>query len=104
MDRLLPEVSELAKKDQQGYIRYSQEELQRIPSFEARTEGGTPPIAGLGGGTLGMLAGGTAGSALGPGGAIAGMAGGAIVGNQMARAAGRGQGGTGREMREKQGL
>lgn len=83
----------MATRDEKGFIHYTQEELQRIPSYEERTEGGAP--AGLRAGTLGLLAGGMMGSAGGPGTALAGMAGGAFVGNQVGRAMGAGPGGPG---------
>jgi hypothetical protein len=81
----------VAKRDEKGYIHYSQEELERIPSFEER-DGRMPGAAGLTGGALGALAGGTVGAAAGPGVGLAGLATGAVLGNQAARSTGAGAG------------
>ncbi len=80
----------MATRDENGYIRYSQEELERVPSYEERTAGREPRIAGLGFPALAALAGGIAGTGIGPGATLAGVAAGKVLGDQVARATGVG--------------
>lgn len=78
----------MATRDEKGYIHYSSEELNRIPSYEQRDNGRAPLAGGLTGATLGAVAGGAVGGTAGPGGALAGAAAGTVLGSQAARATG----------------
>lgn len=77
----------MATKDEKGFIRYTQAELNRIPPFEQRDRAGTRPAVTTGG-ALGMvggaLAGAGVGSAFGPTGTVIGGGAGAIAGNAAA--------------------
>jgi|GEM_PF-3786159 len=83
----------MAERDANGYIRYSREELERIPSFEQRSSPRAPGVAGVTGSTIGAFTGGLLGYSAGPGGALAGLAAGTVIGDQVARATGAGEGG-----------
>lgn len=78
----------MATRDEKGYIHYTPEELQRIPSYEERSAGQRFGLGGLAGTTLGALGGGLIGSAFGPAGTLVGGAAGAVAGNQATGAAG----------------
>lgn len=71
----------MAERDAKGFIRYSPEELERIPTYEQRTSGGGGMAAatGLTAGTTGTLAGAVIGSAWGPVGTIIGGLAGATL-------------------------
>jgi len=71
----------MATKDEKGYIDYTQEELNRVPSFEVRDRGGGAPLlGGLAGATGGAFIGAGLGSGLGPAGSALGSAAGAVAG------------------------
>ncbi len=75
----------MAERDEKGYIRYSMEELQRIPPYEERVRGTNPAMMGITGGTAGTLAGAAIGSSFGPTGTIVGGVGGALAGGAAGR-------------------
>ncbi|MFZ5826639.1 MAG: hypothetical protein ACOY94_20300 [Bacillota bacterium] len=83
----------MATRDEKGYIHYTPEELQRIPSFEERAAGRPAGMGGLTGATLGALGGGLVGSAFGPAGTLVGGVAGAAAGNRAAAGAGGAPGG-----------
>jgi len=73
-------------RDEKGFIRYTLEELNRIPSFEARERAG----AGRGpAGTIGMLGGAAVGAAIGftfgPVGAVIGALAGGVAGGAVGK-------------------
>jgi|GEM_PF-4048949 len=76
----------MAHRDEKGIIRYTVEELNQVPPYEARA-GGVGVAAGasgVAGGTGGALAGAALGSAFGPVGTLGGGIAGATVGGTAA--------------------
>lgn len=81
----------LATRDEHGFIRYTQEELERIPSYEVRTGAG-PGATAIAAPPVSTLVGATIGAGFGPVGAFVGGAAGAALGGVVAagvRQAGR---------------
>lgn len=78
----------MAKRDENGFIQYSSEELARIPSYEerSRVEAWTGRATGA---TAGTLGGAFVGSAFGPAGFIAGGLAGAALGGAAGATADR---------------
>lgn len=79
----------MPQRDDEGFIRYSKEELERIPPFEVRYgEVGMGAVArGFGAGTVGTVAGAAIGSVWGPVGTVVGGIAGAVVGGSAGAAA-----------------
>lgn len=84
----------MAKKDEQGYIHYTPEELARVPSYEERDRAGANARGNAAGAVAGAAAGSLLGATASPGGAIAGAVVGGALGGGTAGGNLRGGGGT----------
>lgn len=73
----------MATRDEHGFIRYTPEELERIPPYEIRSGGG-PAAGGLAAPPVGTLVGATIGAGFGPVGAFVGGVAGAALGGAVA--------------------
>lgn len=73
----------MPERDAKGFIRYSMEELQRIPPYEQRVQGASAANLGITGGTAGTLGGAVIGSMWGPVGTLVGGVAGATVGGAV---------------------
>lgn len=69
----------MATRDDKGYIRYSQEELNKIPPYDVRARG-TAGNNRMARASIGALGGAAAGSVFGPAGTVIGGLAGAAFG------------------------
>lgn len=82
----------MATRDERGFIRYTPEELERIPPYEVRS-GGEPTAGRLAAPPVGTLVGATIGAGFGPVGAFVGGVAGAALGGAVAAGVRPGGGG-----------